>query len=196
MEEMELSVKELLKKVYATLIERNKPQEIVLPKPADAEIADDSDYERTAIGYMRYKTVNLFKFGSKTYMIGNGEKFGKYPAEPFDSDLLALEVLVNESTELKENLFKEIETSTYFRNSLIYGMDDGRVQISMQSKLGVKLGEIIQTKLIDFVAQKPEYDKRYFSVSTLKPINTKCMTYKPKFADFLVETIEKILSED
>lgn len=42
-----LTVRGLLKNTYGILIERHKPQEIVLLKRGLAEIADDSDYHRT-----------------------------------------------------------------------------------------------------------------------------------------------------
>ncbi|MBI4154995.1 hypothetical protein HY498_02840 [Candidatus Woesearchaeota archaeon] len=52
-----LNVRELLKNTYSRLSERHNPQEIVIPNRALAEIANDSDWHRTRVGYMGYESA-------------------------------------------------------------------------------------------------------------------------------------------
>jgi len=197
-----LSVRELLKDTYELLAERNQHQEIVLEKPALAEIANDSDWHRRRIGYMKYERVNLFQFNSKDWGVGRGESYGSYPAEPYDSDILALKISVEDKTEeeLKEDLGQDIRGSKYFKNSLVFGMADGSLGSGstfswFKNPFEEKMAELLKPKFLDFMAQKPEYDKRYISLSTLGPVNTKSMLYKPEFVDFLTETIETVLKD-
>lgn len=93
-----LNVRELLKETYSILQKRYNPQQIILPRRALAEIADDSDLHRIRVGYIRYESAGLFQLDGKTWAIARGEKWGSYPAEPYDSDILALEFLVEGKT--------------------------------------------------------------------------------------------------
>lgn len=148
-----LFVRELLKNTYDRLAERNPHQEIVLAEPALAEIANDSDWHRTRIGYMKYEKANFLQLDNKNWAIGRGESYGSYPAEPYDSDILALELVYDEKksekikekirkgrtldlstisidTEMpviQERLKRGIENSRYFENTLVCGMADGHL---------------------------------------------------------------------
>jgi len=54
--------------------------------------------------------------------------------------------------------------------------------------------DLLEPRIEDFVAQKPEYDKNVISVSTLRHPTTKVMLYKSEFVDFLADTIEAVLN--
>jgi hypothetical protein len=64
---------------------------LFFPNKALTEIARDSDWHRTKVGYMGYETAGLFEFGGSIWIVGRGEACGSYPADPYDSDILALE---------------------------------------------------------------------------------------------------------
>ena len=192
----ELNVNELLKNTYSNLEKRNSHEKIKLTDLVYTEIADDSDWHRTRKGYMRYEKVDIFDFG-KQWLLGCGENCGSYPARPYDSDILALEISnENKPINIQKEIEEKIHLSSYFRNSLIYGYADGNLGISKSGRFGKRMRETIKPKVSEFIAQKPEYDSQYLELSTLLPVNTKEMLYKPVFVDFLTEAIEDVLKEE
>lgn len=199
-----LNVRELLKDTYSRLTERHDPQEIVLPNRALTEIANDSDYHRTRVGYMGYETAGLFEFDGSVWTIARGEACGSYPADPYDSDILALEFELKRpikggrtrkktEKQIQEELGESIRRSEYFRNSLIYGKEDGNLIVSRNGRFGQRMLEILRPEIQRFIAKEPEYDSQLLSLSTLKPICTSSVKYKPEFADFLADSIEAVL---
>jgi len=199
-----LNVRELLKNTYSRLSERHNPQEVVLPNRALTEIANDSDLHRTRVGYMGYETAGLFQFNGSVWTIARGEAYGSYPADPYDSDILALEFELRRpiqggrtrkktEKQIQEELGESISRSEYFRNSLIYGMADGNLAVSKNGKFGERMVEILRPEMQRFIAQEPEYDSQYLSLSTLSPICKSSVKYKPEFADFLADSIEAVL---
>ncbi len=192
-----LNVRELLKETYSRLSSKNNPREIILPNYAFAEIADDSDWHRIRVGSMRYNTVRLFNFNKKCWAISRGERCGSYPAERYDSDLLALEFILGEKTpeQIQEELNEKIEGSSYFRNSLIFGMADGNLALTLDGRFTQEMYEKLGPELQRFILQEPEYNTEVILASTLQHPTTKNMLYKPEFADFLACSIEEILSK-
>jgi hypothetical protein len=191
-----LNVRELLKSTYSVLTEKNRPSEIILPKETLTEIGNDSDWHRTKKGYMGYEKAGLFKFNGKIWVIARGEKCGDYPAARYDSDLIALDMPGEEKRRLSPDTSKlkeMISEGSYFANSLVLGMDDGNVAFNGKGRFGDKLMDILKSKIEGFIAQKPEYDESVLSTSTLAPVNTKPMLYKPEFANFLADSIETVL---
>lgn len=189
-----LSVRELLENTYEKLGERNSYTEIILPKEVTSEIADDSDWHRTRVGYMGYDKVRFFNFNNKSWLIGNGKSCGAYPARRYDSDILALELAVNQSPDEVCKQFQE-NIDSYFKNSLIYGMVDGMLASSRNGRFTQKMMDLLKPKVDEFIAEMPRYNDEILSPDTMSPINTSSMKYKLEFADFLAETIEKVLKE-
>jgi hypothetical protein len=193
----ELKVRKLLEKTYENLAERNPHKEIRF-EPALSKIADDSDWHRTKIGYMKYESANLFKFNGKNWVVARGESYGDYPARPYDSDITALEP--SEENPTSNYIRSKLASSCYFRNSLIFSLADGNLGVGTNSPFfenpfEKRMKEMLEPRIPDFVAQKPEYDTGALLTSTLQHPVTKEMLYKPDFVDFLTETIEKILKE-
>jgi len=192
--EKNLNVTELLEQTYSILCNRHNPQKIILPRRARAEIADDSDYHRTRTGYMAYKSVGLFKLNNKTWAITKGEAAGDYPADPYDSDITAIEFEPHNKTDeqMQKELYDSIQESSYFINSLIHSMSNGELATSKGKFCGC-MSSILNSSIYEFIAQMPEYHPEYLSLSTLSPFCTRQTLYKNKFADFLANTIEKAL---
>lgn len=160
-----LSVRELLKATYNRLAERHPHEEMILEGKPIAEIANDSDWHRTRVGYMRYETANLFQFNNKTWAIARGEKCGQYPAEPFDSDILALELSVESKTgeQIKGELEEMIRRSEYFRNSLVFGMADGRIGVGTRHSYE-RMTELLSSGISKFIAQELKTNDEYFTM--------------------------------
>lgn len=195
-EQAGLYVRDLLKNAYKTLSQQHKNQEIIFPNRALTEIADDSDGHRTRTGYMGYEGARAFQFNGKIWVVARGEKCGSYPAEPYDSDVMALEFplkgRITKAT--KEELVKKIGESSYFTNSLIYGMVDGNLAVNKKGRFGKQMLEQLRPRIQEFIAQEPEYDRSVILASTLHYPTTKNMLYKPEFADFLAESFEAVLT--
>ena len=196
----ELTVGELLKSTYSELSEKHNLQEVVLPSRALVEIANDFDRYRTRIGYMAYETIGLFEFNKDIWAMARGEAYGDYPATSYNSDILALKFKFKGAIKNKEikkqiqgELSKSINGSRYFINSLIYGMADGTLVVNKNGQFGQRMFEILRPEIQRFIAQKPEYDSQYLSLSTFSPICKSSAKYKPEFAGFLANSIEAVL---
>lgn len=191
-----LSARELLDKTYENLEKKFGHRTIEFQEPALAEIANDSDWHRTRIGYMEYENADLFKFNGNEWALAIGRACGSYPADPYDTDITA--ILCNSKEKEQEDTQKELmrgfRCSSYFRNSIVYSMSDGSLAINKESKIGNRFLEIVKPKIAEYVAKGPEYHGRFMTMD-LRPVVTARAEYKPKFADFLTETIVKILSE-
>ena len=190
-----LKVRGLFYQTYVTLDKRYNPREIKLSEKVFTEIADDSDGCRASIGYMGYDKLGLFNIGRKNWAIGVGEKCGGYSGDEFDSDMLALEFSGDRKTkkQIQNELNKKIKQSSYFKNSLVFGRNDGELVFSRKSRFGRKLFDIIEPKSEEFIAQKPEYNRNIILLSTFQYPATKIVLYKREFAGFLANSIEAVL---
>ena len=178
-----LTGRELLTEAYEILTKNAKQIKL----KACAEIADDSDYHRSAKGYMMYEKVSLIYFSNgKNWCIGNGKAYGRYPAERYDSDILALKTKDNIG-----EIVKSIEASTYFENSLIYAVADGN--LCLGTRFNNAMLERLRPNIGKYIAQKPEYDRQMLLLSTLEPVVKKPIKYKESFAKFIAESIEQVL---
>ena len=146
-EQKDLNVRELLKNTYSVLCQRHGPQEIVFQKRALSEIADDSDYpgDSSRKGYMFYEGIGLFQLESRTWAIARGERSQNYPAQEYDSDILALGFSAEGKTQeqIQEELGNDINNSSYFENSLIYGVANGNLVV----KKGGRFKERMKSEL-------------------------------------------------
>jgi hypothetical protein len=191
-----LYVRDLLIRTYEKLSQKHENREIILSNGILAEIADDSDWHRTRKGYMDYVNVRAFQFNDKTsWVVARGEKYGDYPANIYDSDIMALEFPLEEeiTDSTKEELIREIIRSSYFRNSLISGMADGSLAINKEGRFKKQLSDLLRPRIQEFTTQEIEYDVKVLSLSTLSPFCKKSAKYKPEFADFIAESIEVVL---
>lgn len=187
----------LLKETYSELCRRQKAEEIAFKQKVLAEIADDSDWHRSRTGYMGYESAALLRFSNKVWLIGRGEACGGYPADPFNSDILALELIVERKNpeQINDAARNAIQESTYFRNTLVYGMCDGNLCINPKGAFKEWLLDIVGPEAGSFVAQMPKYNRELILASTLSPVCEKPLLYKPEFAVFLADSIEAVLSQ-
>ncbi len=154
------------------------------------EIACDPDYNGDRLAYMSYNKIDLLKHNNKTWALGLGKPTGKfYLASEFSGDIINLEMnLENKSEEeIKEELINRIGGGKYFENSLIIGLSDGRIGF------GKKMEKHLPNDVGRFIARKPTYSSDLINPTTMMPVNTGQMKYKPEFTEFLAKTIENIL---
>lgn len=189
-----LSARELLTETFSDLQNKLGGKIVSLPSKATAEIANDSDWHRTRIGYTGYELAVLVESGSKQWAIAFGTKCGSYPADPYNCDITAIPVAVDGKPEdqIAKEVHDALESNSYFRNSLIYAMADGQLAVSKEGRLGQKVLELLQPKVQEFIAQDLEIDSRYFTTD-LRPVVKSAVRYKREFVTFLSETLQAAL---
>ncbi len=188
-EENELSVRDLLKKSYERLEERNAHQRVVFENNVSTEIANDSDWHRIRKGYMKYDSADVFTFNGRDWAVGRGERSGSYPSRPYDSDIIAFLVEdVPEKTE--EKIGDEIKQGTYFRNSVLVGMSDG----SLKGKDGMK--SLLEHRMQGMIASEIEVNSKLIDPNTLGPVVRKPYAYKHQAVDIVTESLEEFLGSD
>ena len=192
-EKQELSARELLEGVYNTLNDGGR--EIKLPSKATAEIANDSDWHRTRVGYTGYESATILKVGEKEWAVAFGIKCGSYPADPYNCDIAAVQLSGNGKSdeEVATEIHDALEGNSYFCNSLIYAMADGQLAVRTNGRFGQKLLGLLRPKVQEFIAQDLETDSRYFTMD-MRPIVKSAVQYKPKFVVFLRDTLRTVLA--
>ena len=192
-EKQGLSVRELLESVYNAL--KDGGREIKLPSKAMAEIANDSDWHRTRVGYTGYESATLLKADDKEWAMAFGTKCGSYPADPYNCDIATVQLSGNGKSdeEVAVEIHDSLEGNSYFRNSLIYAMADGQLAISKDEQFGQKVLESLRPKVQEFIAQDLETDSRYFTMD-LRPVVESAVQYKPEFVFFLRDTLRTVLA--
>ena len=195
-EDTSLSVRELLQQVCDKLGEELKGRQIALPHKATSEIANDSDWHRTRVGYMGYESVILVQIGEKCWVFGCGGAYGSYPADPYSSDIIVLSVSLDgkPDKELAQEICKAIERTEYFSDSVICGLADGCLCFNKGAPFGKKMMEVLQSGFNEYVARSLETDDTVFYMD-LRPVVKSDMRYKPEFVDFLKDTIAGFLKE-
>jgi len=191
-----LSVRELFQGVCEKIKKEFRGEQITLLNRAMSEIADDSDYHRSRTGYMRYNSVVLVKIGEKNWALGLGVAGGGYPADPYNSDIIALLISPNgkSNEELAQEIYKAIETTSHFHDSIICGMADGRLFLKKNAHFGKKMMGVLQSGIKDYIAQNLEIDLTVFHMD-LRPVVKSSMKYKSEFVDFLKDSITGLLKE-
>ena len=188
-----LSARKLLEGVYNAL--KKDGRKIKLPSKATAEIANDSDWHRTRIGYTGYESATLLKIGDKEWAIAFGAKCGSYPADPYNCDIAAVQLSGDSKPdeEVASEIHDALERNIYFRHSLIYAMADGQLALNKDGHFSKKVLEFLRPKVQEFIAQELETDSRYFTMD-LRPVVKSAIQYKPKFVDFLCDTLREVLA--
>lgn len=188
-----LSARELLEGVYSAL--KDGGREIKLPSKAMSEIANDSDWHRTRVGYTGYESAAILKAGEKEWAVAFGIKCGSYPADPYNCDIAAVQLSGDgrSDEEVAIEIRDALEGNSYFHNSLVYAMADGELAVSKNGHFDQKLLELLRPKVQEFIAQDLEIDSRYFSMD-LRPLVKSAVQYKPEFVVFLRDTIRTVLT--
>ena len=192
----EFSVMDVLNETYANLLERNKSvmKFDYSKEPLKTEIANDSDWHRTRVGYMFYPEMAVVGLNGDRFTIGRGEKGGHYPGDIYVGDIIALKVMGEEEGALRKEIEGKIREASYFSSSLIIGMEDGNLGLSQRSVYGEGLKRLFgREEFGTFIMQASERHSEYIRLATLTPAVKRCTTHKPEFAKFLANALEEIL---
>lgn len=190
-----LSARELLSETFNNLQIKLDGKSISLPSMAAAEIANDSDWHRTRIGYTGYESAVLVKNGNRQWVIAFGTKCGSYPADPYNCDIAAVPISVNGKSDnrVAKEIHDALENNNYFRSSLIYAMADGRLVVNNEGRFGQKVFEFLRPKIGEFIAQELETDPRFLTTD-FRPVVKSAIQYKREFVAFLSETLQAALA--
>lgn len=111
---------------------------------------------------------------------------GAYPADPYDSDILAVPLEHYDADEA----MKLIERSAYFRNTFLFGLRDGRLAVGERGK---PLVEQLQPVLDQYIAQEIKQDRRFINPFSMSYVVTRPLSYKPGLVKVLVKNVEELL---
>lgn len=150
---------------------------------------------------MRYDFVVLISLGNKFWALGKGRASGSYPAEPYNNDILVLELddsLKNEPDEkIAENIMEWINSywNSRFRNSIIAAKNSGHLFVGKSWQ--EVMTALVVPKISDFMKKGFETHEGYVRVesSGIVPAIKSSVKYKKEFANFLFETIIQVLSD-
>lgn len=191
---------ELLQIVFQKFCKMYTGKLITFSTKVSTIIADDSDEHRARLGYMGYINATLFQLNGKTFAISLGKAWGDYPAYPYKSDILALEILSPETKsdeDISDAIQKCIHLGDFFRHSLIIARRNGQITVAKntQNRYRKKILESLQPISSNFIAQKLEVDTNSISAIDLEHPTISAVRYKPEFADELVKQLSIILSK-
>lgn len=204
-----ITIDELLRRTYSNLSTKLPNQELTLAEPLYLEIADDSDDHRIRKGYMEYKKANIIETSGKTWLIGLGKAYGSYPSKCYNHDILTIELpnkqeFINElkswakegeyhfKSQTGERFVEEIWRSFYFRNSIIYGMDNGSLNARVKSRTGMKLMEALKEMQKNGIIKKNKLE----FIENESKISIPSKEYNPKFSIILAEVIGGVLERN
>jgi hypothetical protein len=190
-----LSVHDLLRSVCRLLGRKLSRHTLHFPEGVCTEIADDSDWHRTRRGFMRYRSAKVVRLGGKRWVLARGEKSGSYPADAYDSDIIAIRIADQGKVDAKlvDQVAQSIREGSYFKNTLVCGLADGRLACYERSLFAKPMAERLRALLNRLIAEDVKRDERYLSLSDLQPIVTSSMKYRPEAVRILAEIIKQIL---
>jgi hypothetical protein len=191
-----LSVHDLLRSVSRLLGRKHSRRSLHFPEGVCTEIADDSDWHRTRRGYMRYRSAKILKLGGRRWVLARGDKSGSYPADAYDSDIIAIPIADQGKVDAKlaEQVAQSIREGSYFRHTLVCGLADGRLACYTRSPFADQMAASLRFMLVRIIAEDVRRDERYLSLSDLRPIVTSSMKYRPEAVHILADAIREILS--
>ncbi len=197
-----LFASEVLEKTLEALAKKYPNEQIVFPDKVSTVVAEDSDPHRTRRGYMGYRKVKIFQFNGRHWVLGLGEAWGSYPARPYGGDIIAIEVLPDESVSA-EKIAEKIQIEGFgFNSSLIIARTDGTLTVERNTifpaerdSFFYKMQEHLKKIIPEFTAQEIKTSAKCISASDLQPVVTQPQCYKPELVEELAEIIPKILGK-
>jgi hypothetical protein len=147
---------------------------------AMAEIGDDSDWHREVKGYTIYESYVV----KNNWVVALGKKGGKYPADRFDRDIVAIQI------DPKKNNKELLEQNKYFYHSLIISLASGEIGTRLDGFFGSQISDL---KIDDFIIQHQVVDRDFYGVD-LQPLVVKKIEYDEEIVKYLADKISNILS--
>lgn len=174
-EKQGLSAEEILKGVYNTLLKEGG-REINLPSKAMAEIANDSDWHRTSIGYAIYEKAMVLKVAEKKWAIAFGTKCGHYSTAPYNCDIVAIQFQETEEVYTSIEIYFAFKKNSYYRNSIVYATKEGRILSKLDGRFGPEVYLLMTRNQQNFI------------------VNTHPIQYRGEFVDFLCKKFLEFLT--
>lgn len=169
------SARVMLERAYAGMCQRFAGERIVLARAAMPEIANDSDMHRQRTGHLRYECVHLIRPHGHWIALGNGFASGAYPADAYDSDIVAVNGF-GADRPLAEDIRKRLNDASYFSHSLMYALKDGRCE-TLKTGRYVHHMRVVCDGLLRYYAHAPEAR------------NTSVHIYRPEAISWLTDVL-------
>ena len=170
--------REVMEKTYS-LLKGNVP-EVALDGAAIAEIGDDSDWHREVKGYTLYESY----FIKGSWIIALGMKTGKYPADRFDRDIVAIKI------DPKKTNKELLEQNKYFYYSVIISLASGEIGTRPDGFFGPQMDDL---KISDFVIEESKFSNDLYGLN-LQPLVIGKTNYDESIVEYLRDKILKVLS--
>jgi len=189
-----ISARSFLRKAFCLLKKNFEGKLIRLNKETRAEIANDSDWHRTRIGYMRYISAILLKSGDKEWIVAFGIKCGQYPADQYDCDITAINFNSEGKSKkyITEEVSEALNKSKYFRNSIVFSKSNGRLVTNTEGYFYEKVKKIFLPRTKEFVAETLVVDHEHIT-SDAQSIVISPVLYKKEYVPIFSQMIGEVL---
>jgi hypothetical protein len=188
-----LTAEELLKNVYRKIQKFFDGQDIALPQTARAVIAHDMKYNWTRLGYSCYDLASLAKVRNKKWVIAFGLACGSYPADYFDCDIAAINLVDKKRLTTAMSAHRLLKNNSYFINSLVYSLKSGLLRVNQRGVLGKAIVPIINFSQIERFFFRRFQAEPYLFDRDGNPVIKKSALYKVEFEDLLVEAFCRVI---
>ncbi|MFH1192736.1 MAG: hypothetical protein V1656_00220 [Candidatus Jorgensenbacteria bacterium] len=192
-----LSARELLTETFDALKSKLNGKEVGLPLEAMAEIARDSNWHWTRVGYTVYRSAVLLKAGSKEWAVAFGTvRRRSYDAKSYNCDIVAVPFSNDGKSDKRvaEEVHDALEGNNFFFHSLVYAMADGHLVVNENGRFGQKVIKLLNPRFLGFVMQDLEIDPRFFTTGPRSAIKS-AVTYRKEFVNPLSEALKSALAQ-
>ncbi len=184
---------EIIEKVFHKIKREYGEKLMIFEPPALSLIADDSDYHRTRRGYMKYESIAFCKIEGSWFVLGQGEAWGSYPADPYSVDILAVPI---SSGEIKKQEMKKVierRINAFFKFSIIASKRSGAMFIGKYWEKKIKISK---ERFSSFIQEASERANDLFTIEEydMVPILVSPSKYKKELALYLFQKIEEALT--
>ena len=196
MTEKGLSARESFVTAFEAVRQKLNGKEVILPKTPEAEIANDSDYHRTKVGYSAYKKVALVTVDGKEWVVALGFACGDYPADRYNCDIAAIPVSSTgkPNEQLAEEIHDILEGNYYFKNSIVIAMADGRIALNSRGPFREIMLKTLGTGMpTEFTAQQLEHQEGVLHADC-RPVVKYGKRYTKEFPIYLSDRICETLA--
>lgn len=190
-----LTLSGVFTQVYEELKRQNPHREVNLENPVFVSVSDDSDWHRKRVGRMVYDSAIIITVGGKNWLVAKATQTDGYPADMFSDDLTAIpyDPADKSEEEINNEAQQLIGDSTYFKNSLVFALYNGRLGFNSKGRFDTKVHSSLESPPNEFITQEMVVHNSWV-YPDLRPVVTSPVNYKPEFIPALTEAISKTLS--
>ncbi len=186
-----LTADQVLSEVLTLLRAKWKNEEMNFEPPIRVEVADDSDYHRTAKGYFRYNTLYVVTLPHSRWIIGKGTNGGGYPSDGLVSDILARKIPSTSPTDHK-TIARLVIQSEYFSHSVVVVRRGGEFSVAGSEARQAEYHRLFRAEAKEVVAEEGKVNTEVMTMS-LQPVYDRDTLWNLRMAELMAEAVAQIL---